>query len=60
MWEAVETEVRKVRVAETKGGRKEERSRKETGRKRGKEEERKEKTKKDRSKESSRRMGNME
>ena len=36
MWEAVETKARKIRVAKTKGGRKERRSGKEERRERGK------------------------
>jgi len=47
MWEAVETKVEKVRMAETEGRRKEERSRKEIGIKRNE------------SKKSSRRVGDL-
>ena len=62
MWEAVEAEIREVRIAETERGRKEGRSRKET-RDKGIEEKRKEETnqrKKDRSKEDGERIGNLE
>ena len=62
MWETVEAEAGKVRVAETERRRKKGRSRKEMGRKREKTEEEKEKTKerkKDRGEESSRRMGDL-
>ena len=62
IWEAVEAEIREVRMAETERGRKERRSRKET-RDEGIGEKRKEETnqiKKDRSKEGGGRIGNLE
>ena len=56
VWNTVETDVGKIRVAKTEGGRGKGGSRKETRRKRGKEETKEEE---DGSKKSSRRMGNM-
>ena len=59
VWEAVEAKVGKIRVAKTKRGRDEERSRKEERRKGRKTKEKAKERKDNRSKESSRRVGNL-